>query len=316
MQCLQNHEELNIWSQIRQHRQFEFQDLELLISFPKSIRQGNSQAIEALCNFQWFEHIYNDIADDTVTYWAFALLCTVFESRESDYLINNAKEPTSGSNKCARNLLMWLIILDFSISSETVDILKWLIESAVSAIILAQLKLQQCIVYCWQSMTSDVTSTFFSEHYQRMPMPTNAILSNSQVSEDNEKTFYLLMSHACYQRLLSTCYAYGIGTEQDNDQAFDLFSQSAEDGDKLVMQILEQWDEKKAERAGDDDKVEMNLNKVFRLVLLAAKGDNPEAQNSLGGCSARGKGTEIHESVNAMNSLWKAYEEGYREIFL
>ncbi|RUS14700.1 hypothetical protein BC938DRAFT_477266, partial [Jimgerdemannia flammicorona] len=265
---------------IRQHRKFEFQDIELLISFPKSIRQGNSQAIEALCNFQWFEHIYNAIADDTVTYLAFALLCTVFESRESDYLINNAKEPTSGCNKCARNLLMWLIILDVSISSETVDILKWLIESAVSAIKLAQLKLQQCIVYCWQSMTSAVTSTFFSEHYQRMLMPTNAILSNSQVSEDNEKTFYLLMSHACYQRLLSTCYAYGIGTEQDNDQAFDLFSQSAEDGDKL-----------------QDDKVEMNLNKVFRLVLLAAKGDNPEAQNSLGGCSARGKGTEIHEYI-------------------
>ncbi|RUS23970.1 hypothetical protein BC938DRAFT_474327, partial [Jimgerdemannia flammicorona] len=79
--------------------------------YTKSVRQGNPQAIEALCNVQWIEHIYDTIADHTVSYLTFALLRTVFESRASDDLINNVKESASGGDIRAQNLLMWLNIL-------------------------------------------------------------------------------------------------------------------------------------------------------------------------------------------------------------
>ncbi|RUS12754.1 hypothetical protein BC938DRAFT_478465, partial [Jimgerdemannia flammicorona] len=84
------------------------------IWYTKSVRQGNPQAIEALCNVQWIEHIYDVIADDTVSYLTFVLLRTVFESRASDDLINNVKESASGGDIRAQNLLMWLNILGVS----------------------------------------------------------------------------------------------------------------------------------------------------------------------------------------------------------
>ncbi|GBB88654.1 hypothetical protein RclHR1_15210001 [Rhizophagus clarus] len=124
-------------------------------------------------------------------------------------------------------------------------------------------------------------------------------------NENENRIFEYLLDNIYKQQsvfLLAIFYNHGIGTEKNENKAFELYIEAAENGDIDALNALQYYYQR---GIGTEE----NKNKVFKLYKEAAQIGKVDAIHHLGYCYENGIGTKRNK-IKAFNLYKEAAEKG------